>query len=139
MRFRESEGAASAQSLNQAETKNNREGRAQPLTAQVLTPSGYRPMGDIHVGDEVIAVDGSTTAVSGVYPQGVRPIYRITLSDGSTTRASFDHLWSVREEEAADFEVLSTGEIVLDMSEGRRYEIHPLSDTAATTIAGIQP
>jgi phosphate starvation-inducible PhoH-like protein len=93
-----------------------------------LTPSGYRLMSDIHVGDEVIAVDGSVTEVLDVYPQGKKRIYRITLSDGSTTRATFDHLWSVREEEAEGFEVLSTGEIVLDMSEGRRYAILPLGE-----------
>jgi hypothetical protein len=106
----------------------NREGRAQPLTAQVLTPSGYRLMSDIHVGDEVIAVDGSATAVTGVYPQGVQPIYRITLSDGSTTRATFDHLWVVRPESSQGFMLLSTSELIKAMKAGRRYAIHPLGE-----------
>jgi hypothetical protein len=120
--------------------QENKQGHAQPLTAQVLTPSGYRPMGDIQVGDKVLTVDGSPTPVMGVYPQGRKKIYRVTLTDGRTARSTLDHLWSVREDGKNDFEALPLSEILQGIEAwGRRYEIHPLSDTAATTIAGIQP
>ncbi|MDR0578308.1 MAG: hypothetical protein LBI87_12460, partial [Candidatus Accumulibacter sp.] len=101
-------------------------GRAQPLTAKVLTPSGYRPMGEIRVGDEVIAADGSVTAVEGVYPQGVNPVFRITLSDGSTTRSTADHLWKARSEPDRDFTVMPLSWIMAGMRGGQRYEIAPL-------------
>ena len=56
-------------------------GKAQPLDSLVLTTSGYKRMGDIKVGDEVFTHTGARGKVSGVYPQGIRPIYRIYLSD----------------------------------------------------------
>jgi hypothetical protein len=96
------------------------------LTAQVLTPSGYRLMGDIRVGDDVLAADGSLTQVTGVFPQGVKPIYRITLSDGSTTRTTLDHLWKARREDEEEYKVLPLSEIMDAMARGSRFEIPPL-------------
>ena len=68
-------------------------GRSQPLDAKVLTPGGYRPMGEIAVGDEVIGSDGLPTKVEGVYPQGELDVYKVTFSDGTITECSGDHLW----------------------------------------------
>jgi len=73
----------------------NGTGKSQPLSALVLTPSGWRKMGDLHVGDKVIAHDGTTTTINGVYPQGKLKTYKVTFADGRSTRASGDHLWSV--------------------------------------------
>jgi phosphate starvation-inducible protein PhoH and related proteins len=70
-------------------------GRAQPLFTKVLTPNGFRPIGQLRVGDLVIGSDGSPTEVLGVYPQGFKEIYRIHAQDGSSTLASGDHLWAV--------------------------------------------
>lgn len=70
-------------------------GKAQPLYSKVLTPKGYVAMGDIKVGDDVIAADGSTVKVLGVYPQGVKPVYEIVLKDGSVCRASDKHLFKI--------------------------------------------
>jgi hypothetical protein len=113
------------------------QGRAQPLSAKVLTPSGYRPMGDIEAGDEVIAADGSATEVMAVFPQGMKPIYRITLSDGSTTRSTLDHLWMVREEGQDEFKVLPLSEILPGVAEDKRYEIPALGDGPYLTKTGI--
>ena len=44
-------------------------GKAQPLWSKVLTPTGWTTMGNINVGDEVVAGDGSTTHVTGVFPK----------------------------------------------------------------------
>ena len=70
-------------------------GRAQPLSSSVLTPAGFRPMGSLQVGDDVIGSDGRPTRVEGVYPQGVREVYEVTMSDGSRTRCCGEHLWTV--------------------------------------------
>ena len=70
-------------------------GRAQPVFTKVLTPNGFRPIGDLQVGDFVIGSDGRPTEVLGVYPQGFKEIYRVYTQDGSSTLASGDHLWSV--------------------------------------------
>jgi phosphate starvation-inducible PhoH-like protein len=70
-------------------------GRAQPVFTNVLTPNGFRPIGDLNVGDFVVGSDGHPTEVLGVYPQGFTEIYRVHTQDGSSTLASGDHLWSV--------------------------------------------
>lgn len=70
-------------------------GKAQPLTSKILTPGGWTLMGDIEVGDVIIAADGSNTTVTGVFPQGEKEIYEIKFHDGSSTRACGEHLWNV--------------------------------------------
>jgi hypothetical protein len=50
-------------------------------------------MGDIAVGDTVIAGDGTYTTVEAVFTQGEKEIFRITFSDGASTECCDDHLW----------------------------------------------
>lgn len=71
-------------------------GKAQPLTCRVLTPTGWRLMGDLKVGDSVIDPDGGVGSVTGVFPQGSKPVFRVSMSDGSSTRCCDEHLWAVR-------------------------------------------
>ena len=70
-------------------------GKAQPLHSRVLTPDGYKTMGDINVGDYVIGGDGKSHKVIGTYPQGIRPVYRIEFSNGAFCECDIDHLWNV--------------------------------------------
>lgn len=66
----------------------------QPLDANILTPDrGWVKMGDLKLGDFVIARDGSPTKVLGIYPKGVKPIYKVTTSDNTSTECCEDHLW----------------------------------------------
>lgn len=69
-------------------------GKAQPISAKVLTPTGWVRMGDLRVGDLVIGLDGRPHKVLGVYEQGVKRIYRVETNDGAATRCCDDHLWS---------------------------------------------
>ena len=71
-------------------------GKSQPLYSKVLTPNGFANMGDVKVGTKVIAGNGEVANVIGVYPQGKRDIYEITLDDGSKCRCSDNHLWKTR-------------------------------------------
>lgn len=71
-------------------------GKAQPLDALVLTPTGFRRMGDLQIGDTVIDPEGHPSEVLGVFPQGEKDIYRLTFSDGSTCESTKDHLWPLR-------------------------------------------
>jgi len=70
-------------------------GKAQTLTSKILTPTGWTTMGDIKVGDYVISRNGKQTKVIGVYPQGIRPIYKVKFNDGTETLCDEEHLWSV--------------------------------------------
>ena len=70
-------------------------GKAQPVDEPVATPNGWKAIGDLHIGDEVMSDDGKPTSVLGVFPQGKRPIYRVTMNDGSWTDCDPEHLWVV--------------------------------------------
>ena len=68
-------------------------GKAQPLSSNVLTPRGFRRMGDIKVGDEVISGKNRVSRVIGVFPQGIKPVYEVEFDDGSKCRCTDEHLW----------------------------------------------
>ena len=68
-------------------------GKAQPISAKVLTPHGWKRMGDIVQGDVVIAGDGTPTRVTGVFPQGEKEIFEVAFNDGAKARCCDDHLW----------------------------------------------
>lgn len=71
-------------------------GKMQRTSSPVLTPHGWTTMGDLHVGDEVISVDGTAARVIAVHPQGVKKIFKVTMSDGSWTECGLDHLWTIQ-------------------------------------------
>lgn len=71
-------------------------GRSQPLDSLLMTPNGWRKMGEIKVGDLVIGSDGRPTEVIGVFPQGKKKVYRLTMTDGASTVACAEHLWQVK-------------------------------------------
>lgn len=104
-------------------------GRAQPVFTNVLTPDGWRPIGDLQVGDLVVGSNGEPTPVLGVYPQGEKDIYRVSAQDGSWTLCCGEHLWTVRT--ASDkrrdkpWRVLETKEMIgnLRAAHARRYEL----------------
>ncbi|MGW2382004.1 helicase-related protein [Streptomyces sp. NPDC001658] len=70
-------------------------GKAQPLDSLVLTPAGFRRMGDMRVGDEIVVPDGEIALIDGVFPQGERDVWRLVLSDGSSVECDDEHLWIV--------------------------------------------
>lgn len=70
-------------------------GKANWWKTPVLTPDGYKFMGEISPGDYVLSEKGKPIKVLNIYPQGIQKIYKITFSDGSTTHCTEDHLWNV--------------------------------------------
>lgn len=76
-------------------------GKEHAKDTKVLTPTGWREIGSLGVGDWVIGSDGEETRVTGVFPQGVKPSYRVKFSDGSSVEAGLEHLWTVRRRKSA--------------------------------------
>ena len=70
-------------------------GKAQPLDASVKTRTGWKRMGDLKPGDALASIDGAPSIVTGVFPQGRRPVFRVTFSDGRSTTCCAEHLWRV--------------------------------------------
>lgn len=96
---------------------------AQPLSAKVLTPgNGYKPMGDIAVGDAVMDPRGQESHVTGVYPQGVRPVFEVIAHDGARAEACYQHLWEVEVEGSKGSRVIPTLEVKRLIEEGA--EVH---------------
>lgn len=71
-----------------------RSGKELRNSAKLYTPDGYKLMGDIKVGDYVLDRLGRPTQVIGVFPQGIKDVYRVTFHDGSSCECGKEHLWS---------------------------------------------
>jgi len=71
-------------------------GKEEDINTPILTPNGWKKMGDLLIGDYVIGSDGKPTKVIGVYPQGVKEVYKVETSDGRSTRCGKEHLWTVQ-------------------------------------------
>ena len=87
-------------------------GKAQPLDAGVLTTSGFKRMGDLRLGDQLASVDGDSSQVTGIYPQGQRQVYRMTFADGRSTECCAEHLWRVHCRQWPEPRVLSTARVI---------------------------
>ena len=71
-------------------------GKEQPLSSKILTPNGWITMGDVKVGTKVIGADGKSCNVTGVYPKGIKDVYRVSFDDGSYVDCGLEHLWEVK-------------------------------------------
>lgn len=70
-------------------------GKENPVNTRICTPSGWRCIGDVRVGDFVTGSNGKPTRVLGVYPQGKKKSYRVHFNDGTSVEAGDEHLWAV--------------------------------------------
>ncbi|MGZ5572797.1 MAG: replicative DNA helicase [Usitatibacter sp.] len=95
-------------------------GKAQPLDSKIRRPSGWTAMGSLQVGDSLASVDGTPSIVTGIFPQGVRQVFRIAFSDGRGTEACAEHLWRVYHPQWDRPRILSTAKL-MEMLGRTRY------------------
>ncbi|MDX8384070.1 MAG: hypothetical protein R8M45_08310, partial [Ghiorsea sp.] len=69
--------------------------KANPYSEKIATPDGFVDMGSLQVGDFVISSDGSHITVEGIYEQGFKDVYELTLKCGNKIRCTRDHLFTV--------------------------------------------
>lgn len=74
----------------------------------VKTPGGWKFLGELEVGDVIIAPDGTETTVSAVYPQGEKPVFDITFEDDGHHEAGAEHLWKVFDPVSKEWSVNNT-------------------------------
>ena len=67
------------------------------VDTQVVTPFGYRRIGDLKAGDIISGTDGGMQRVVYRKDHGRLPSYKLKFIDGSEVIASYDHLWNVRQ------------------------------------------
>ncbi|MDA1361070.1 PhoH family protein [Glycomyces luteolus] len=108
-------------------------GRAHPLFTNVLTPDGWRPIGELEVGDLVVGSNGEPTPVLGVFPQGKKETFRVMTQDGAFTLATAEHLWAVKtasdKRRGKPHRILETQEMIDDLRahHQRKYELPLIS------------
>ena len=110
-------------------------GKALRNDQRVATPKGWRTIDSLSVGDQVFGVDGQPCSVRGVFPQGVRDLWRVTFSDGQEVVCDTDHLWAVHtkamKHQSRPDRVLTLKEIVdigLTFPNGERRFFIPMAD-----------
>lgn len=67
----------------------------QPLSAKILTPTGFTTMGELTVGQLICGTNGSYQTVEEIFEKGIREVYEVTFSDDQVVECCSDHLWSV--------------------------------------------
>lgn len=67
-------------------------GKEQPLSSKILTKDGYIAMGDVYVGEKILDGKGKECTVTGVFPQGMKKVYKITFTDDTSIRVGEEHL-----------------------------------------------
>jgi replicative DNA helicase len=70
-------------------------GKALRHGEKVWTRDGEVPIEELTTNDQVLGLDGTAYPVTGVFPQGMRPIYRVRFSDEATLDVDGEHLWTV--------------------------------------------
>ncbi len=90
------DGVHAVQPIRRAVSSGHGVGKEGPYSLTLHTPTGIRRWGDLMPGDLVFAADGSWTKIVARHEQGIKPIYRVTFDDGSSTLCGLEHLWTVR-------------------------------------------
>jgi len=66
-----------------------------PVPASAKFPNGWATIGELEIGDQVIAPDGTLPPVSNLTPIRQGEVYRMTLDDGQTVDSDAGHQWLV--------------------------------------------
>lgn len=107
-------------------------GKALSNRSLVLTPGGWKLMGDIVEGDVLCLPGGTFTTVKGVYPQGRKRMFVMSLASHGGERKQVEccdeHLWLARID--GDERVARTDEIIGEFSRGAEIFV-PVSDVSA--------
>ena len=86
-------------------------GKANPYYTPVATPSGFRKIGDLQIGDKICTPYEGIQEVSGIYDQGKHTIYVLHFNDGTELRCMDNHRFWARSHPDEDFMVWTARDI----------------------------
>lgn len=69
-------------------------GKGLRASTPIPTSRGFKPIGELEVGDVLFSENGEPCRVTAVYPQGPKQMYRFWFSDNSYLDADDSHLWA---------------------------------------------
>lgn len=111
-------------------------GKEQPLSSKILTPEGWITMGEVKVGTKVIGADGKVCNVTGVFPKGIKDVYRVTFDDHTYVDCGLEHLWEVQtrydRRNKKDCRIVNTEEML------KNYKIKNLNNYSVRLVKPIQ-
>ena len=87
-------------------------GKANAVYTPVATPSGFRKMGDLQVGDAICTPYNGVQKVSAIFDQGKHTVYVFHFDDGTTTTCMDNHRFWARPSATEDFRVMTAREII---------------------------
>lgn len=87
-------------------------GKANPYSTPVATPSGFRKMGDLKVGDMICTPYNGVQKVSEIFEQGVNTVYVLHFDDGTTVTCMDNHRFWARKKNTEDFHEMTAREII---------------------------
>lgn len=64
---------------------------------KIVTPEGFVDIKDLKIGNYISNTYGSKSKIIGVYPQGLKESCLIEFNDGSKTKCSLEHIWTVED------------------------------------------
>ena len=79
-----------------AGAKGGYHGRMSPVDTPIVTPGGWKKMGELKVRDKVFGRDGKPTNIIGVYPQGKKQNYIVRMKNGTQLEAGLEHRWLIK-------------------------------------------
>jgi len=86
------------------------------METKVLTPKGFKLLGDVNVGDQVTNPDGTVATVIATHFPKNQQFYRVTFSDGASVEVGHDHLWGVRNASVRKRRKVAVGPVPENMS-----------------------
>lgn len=112
------------------------EGKAVSVETLIPTPVGAVPARTIRQGDTIYAGSGQLTAVLGVFPQGTKRAWRVTLEDGRFIDCDLSHLWDVQAYGERGWRTLCTEEMVPLIEDGVDLYL-PRNGAVAFALGGV--
>jgi len=91
-------------------------------TSLLYTPNGEIYIGECKVGQSIYDESGKLTRITGKYPQGIKPVYKITLIDGREVNCGLDHNWFVKDRFSKKKDkttIKTTRELIIDYKRKR--------------------
>lgn len=109
-------------------------GKASTLDSHIVGPDGYFKMRDAYIGREVIGQDGKTYKINGIFPQGIKSVYKITFNDNTYVKCTEDHLWNIKEASSDENTPYITKSVRWMLDQGVRNERNQLNFKIPVTL-----
>lgn len=92
---------------------SRKNGKALSLDTPIPTPTGFKSMGELEIGDIVLDRNGLPTTVTFVTPiQYNRNCFKLTFEDGEEIIADADHQWQIKKKDVDKELVLTTKDLL---------------------------